>query len=1040
MRRINAQSKGIVLILFLFYAFLSAKSQTISGTVLDQSKKEPLQGVTVKVAGSKVITTTEPNGSFTIKATKGQSLVFSTVGYETFTILIKSENNVSILLKTQASVLDEVVVSMDVTKKKAELGFSVQTLKGKEIQETQRENFLNSLQGRIAGATVTPTNGQAGASSSIVLRGFNSMSLSNEPLFVIDGIIVDNQTINETSNGGSQLGLASDRPNRNNDYTNRISDINPNDIQSLTILKGPEATALYGSQASSGAIIITTKKALPTGKLTVAYDNSLRISTINRFPKTINTFDAGTNGFAENVFTYFGPAYPDTTQLFDNVKSFFKTGIAQTHNVSLNYGKKNASFGLSASTFNQTGVVPENNFSRYNVRLYNTTRIGKWLDFSPSVSFINSENEKPLRGAGGYLLNLLIWPADNNVSNYLDADGNKLLVYGTAPNSEFDNPNYGVRFNRSFDKTNRLIGTLGVNIRPTSWLTIAGRFGYDTYRSTGYTFYHPTSNLISSSAGGLLENYYRNYFGYNHTITATATKKVGNFGGRIMVGNMFQDYKTEMYSISGNRLRDSTSKDSSNTNATTRTRLSRATAFGDYNYSIRRQVAYFGEIALNYKNLLFLTYSHRFENSSIFPEQFRNYNYPAGSLSFILSDLLPGITKGNIVNYVKLRASIAQTARSSSPYANQSVFNPVFSSGGGFAYSFNNNNFSLEPERQQTQEVGAELKFWNNRINLDVTYYNTLTDKQIAENFRASYSTGYVLNTLNVGSTRNKGLEIVLDVAIAQKKDFSWNVKFNFNKMNNKVINLPGNVPEFYISDTWLYAFARAGLVKGGPTTSITSYGYTRNNAGQILVDPLNGLPVIDPRFLVRGDRNPDFTLGTINNFTYKNFTLGFLWDWKQGGDIFNATDMYLTRQGKSPRTADRYTSRVINGVLNDGLQNTANPTINTISFMPAHQQLYYTARLPEEEFIEKDVNWFRLRDISLNYTLPAKTLKRLKYFQSFAAFITVNDLILITNYTGADPQVNGNNASTRGVGAAGFDFGNIAAPVSVNFGIRTSF
>jgi TonB-linked SusC/RagA family outer membrane protein len=962
------------------------------------------------------------------------------IGYETVSITIRSANNINVLLNSQSSVLDEVVVSMDVTKKKGELGFSTQTIKGKEIQETQRENFLNGLQGRIAGATITPTNGQAGASSSIVLRGFNSMSLSNEPLFVIDGIIIDNQTINETSNGGSQLGLASDRPNRNNDYSNRISDINPSDIQSLTILKGPEATALYGSQASSGAIIITTKKAMPTGKLTVGYDNSLRISTINRFPKSNNTFDAGTNGFAENVFTYFGPAYQDTTKLYNNVKSFFQTGIAQTHNVSLNYGKKNASFGLSASTFNQTGVVPQNNFSRYNVRLYNTTRIGNWLDFSPSVSFINSVNDKPLRGAGGYLLNLLIWPSDNNINNYLDANGNKLLLYGSAPNSEFDNPNYSVRYNKSNDKTNRLIGTLGVNIRPTSWLTLAGRFGYDTYRSTGYTFYHPTSFLLSSSAGGQLENYYRNYFGYNHTITVTATKKVGNFGGRIMVGNMYQDYKTEMYAISGIRLKDSVSTDSSNTDPASRTRLSRATAFGDYNYSTRRQVAYFGEIAVNYKNLLFLTYSHRFENSSIFPEQFRNYNYPAGSLSFILSDLFPGITKGNIVNYVKLRTSLAQTARSSSPYANQSVFNPVFSSGGGFAYSFNNNNFSLEPERQQTQEVGAELKFWKNRINLDVTYYNTLTDKQIAENFRASYSTGYVLNTLNVGSTRNKGLEIVLDVAIVQKKDFSWNVKFNFNKMNNKVLNLPGNVPEFYISDTWLYANARAGLVKGGPTTSITGYGYARNTAGQVLVDPLNGLPVVDATFLVRGDRNPDFTLGTINNFSYKNWTLGFLWDWKQGGDIFNATDMYLTRQGKSERTADRYTARVINGVLNDGLQNTANPTVNTISFIPAHQQLYYTARLPEEEFIEKDVNWFRLRDISLNYTLPAKTLKNLKYFQSLAAFVTVNDLILITNYTGADPQVNGNNASTRGVGAAGFDYGNIAAPVSINFGIRTSF
>jgi TonB-linked SusC/RagA family outer membrane protein len=1025
---------------FLFCSSLLSQV-TITGIVKESQKKTALQGVTVKVVGTSTVSQTDQSGVFRIKANIGQQLLFSNIGYGTKKITIKSQDNLEVLLEDQSEDLEEVVVAMDIKKNPKSLGHAVQKVDGKEIQETQRENFLNALQGRVAGATITPTNGQAGASSSIVLRGFNSMSLSNEPLFVIDGIVVDNQTVNETSNGGSQLGLASDRPNRNNDYTNRIADINPNDIESITVLKGPEATALYGSQASSGAIIITTKKAKPTGKLNVNYDNSFRLSEQTRFPDVVNSFDAGVNGVPDNVFTYFGPRYDDTVKLYDNVRSFFQTGFAQTHNLSLNYGKKNASFGASLSSFTQSGVVPENNFRRFNVRIYNTTKIGKWLDFSPSISFMPSSNDKPLRGAGGYLLNLMIWPADSDVRNFLNPTGQKLLLFGGAPNGEFDNPNFNVRFNRSNDKTNRLLGTMGINIRPTKWLTIAGRFGYDTYRSTGFTFYHPTSSLISANAGGQLENYFRNYYGYNHTITATANKKWNKiFTTKLMVGTMYQDYRTEMYSVNGIRLRDSTRTDSSNTDPLSRTRLSRAVSDGDYNYQLRRQIAYFGEFSLSIKNFLFFTYSHRFENSSIFPEEFRNYNYPAGSVSLILTDLMPNIKKSGVFNYIKLRGSLAQTARSSAPYANQSVFNPVFSSGGGFAYAFNNNNFLLEPERQQTQEFGAEFKLFNNVVDLDVTYYNTLNDKQIAENFRASYSTGFILNTLNVGSTRNKGLEIALGLNLVKKKDFSWNIRFNFNKMTNQVLELPGNVPEFYISDTWLYANARGGLVKGGPTTSITAYGYARNNAGQVLVDPTNGLPVIDPNFLVRGDRNPDFTLGTINTIRYKNWGLSFLWDWKQGGDIFNGTDMYLTRQGKSARTLDRYAPRVINGVLNDGLQNTSNPTINTIQFTPAFQQLYYTARLPEEEFIEKDVNWLRLRDITLNYNFNPTAVKKLKYFKSLAAFITCNDLILITNYTGADPQSNGNNASTRGVGGYGFDYGNIAQPISINVGFRTSF
>jgi TonB-linked SusC/RagA family outer membrane protein len=1040
MRKIHLQMKGLALLLLFVCLTVLGQSQTVTGSVKDADKKTPISGVTVKVVGASAVTQTDDKGNFTVKATAGQTLLISSVGYESQRVALAAGKPVIVSLKSQSTELEEVTVAMDIKKAPKELGFSTQTVKGSEIQETQRENFVNSLQGRVAGLTVTSTNGQAGASSSIVLRGFNSMALSNQPLFVVDGIIIDNQTVNETSNGGSQLGLASDRPNRNNDYTNRVADINPNDIASVTILKGPEATALYGSQASSGAIIITTKKPKTDGKVAVAYDNSFRFSTIKRFPSTIKTFSPGTNGQSDNVFTYFGPAYKDDTKLYDNVSDFFQTGLAQTHNVSLEYGKKNSSYRISGSFFDQSGVIPKNNFKRYNVRFTNTTKIGTWLDFTPSFTVISSSNDKPIRGAGGFLLNLMIYPDNYEASNYLDANGKKLLLYGTSPNGEFDNPYFSVNKNRSNDKTNRFVGTMGINIRPTSWLSIAGRFGYDTYRSIGYTFYHPESSLLSAATGGMLDNYYRNYFGYNHTITVTAKKNFGKFTTRAMVGNMYQDYRTEMFAVNGIRLRDSTRTDSSNTDPASRVRLSRGALYGDYNYSINRQAAFFGEFAVSYKNLVFLTYSHRFENSSIFPADYRKYNYPAGSLSLIVSDLFPVIKKGNIISYFKLRTSLAQTARSSAPYANQSVFNPVASSGGGYAYAFNNNNFFLEPETQKTQEVGAELKLFNNKVNIDVTYYNTLNEKQIAENFRASYSTGYVLNTLNVGTTRNKGLEIAFDVTPVQTKKFSWNLRVNFNKMSNEVESLPGNVPEFYISDTWLYANARAGLVTGGPTTSITAYGYARNNAGQILIDPANGLPVIDASFKVRGDRNPNFTMGIINSFKYKNWSLNFLWDWKNGGDIFNATDMYLTIQGKSARTADRLKARVVDGVLNDGLQNSAAPTKNTIAVTPYFTQLYYTGRMPEEEFIEKNISWFRLRDLTLNYTLPVKSIKSLSFVKSLGAFVTCNDLVLITNYTGADPSGNGNNASTRGVGAAGFDYGNIATPVAINFGIRANF
>ena len=1060
------------LVFLLLPAAVQAQERTITGTVVSDDNKTPLSGVTIRVKGTRKITQTDANGKFTIKVLPGETLQLSYVGYETTDVKPGDGATVGVSLKVADNTMGEVVVTaMDQKRNPRELGFSAQKVGGAEVAETQRENFLNGLNGRVAGLTINPTSGQAGASSSIVLRGFNSMALDNQPLFVIDGVIMDNSTMNETSNSGSGLGLVENSTrninqtaNRNTDYTNRIADLNPNDIESITVLKGPEATALYGSQASSGAIIITTKKGKNDGKFAVTYDNAFRMSKLTRFPEYSTKWSPGTNGVADNLFTYFGPAYADNVQKFDNVKNFFQTGFSQTHNVTAEYGKKNYSFRFSGSFLDQKGVVPENVFKKYSLRLTNNTKFGKWVEITPSITYIHSENDKPKRGAGGYLLNLMIWPTTNDARDYQDANGGKKLLYTLSPNSEIDNPFFNVNFNRGYDITERVTATFGINITPFKWLTISGRFGYDMFSTDGWSFYHPLSSILTKGTGGQQDNYYIDYKGYNHTITATAKKSLGKFNFRLLGGTMWQDYRKEQYSVYGTNIVDSVNSagqmvknnvvitqdqinqwmgDSSATRASIRQRLNRGLLppGGLPNYVLSRQLAFFGEFSVNYKNIIFLTYSHRFETSSIFPKDFRNYNYPAGSLSVIVSDLFPAMKKNNVLNYMKLRTSLASTARSSAPYANQSVFNNVTSSGGGYAYGFTNNNFFLEPEIQKTYEIGTEMRFFRSKLGFDVTYYNTLNEKQIAENFRASYGTGFVLNTINVGSTRNKGLEISLDVTPISHKNFSWNTKFNFNKMKNKVVSLPANVPEFYISDTWLYGNARGGLVTGGPTTAITSFTYARNLKGDILIDPANGLPLVDASaFKVAGDRNPDFTLGWVNTLKYKNWNLNFLWDLKVGGDIFNATDMYLTIQGVSKRTDDRYTPRVIQGVLRDGLENSTTPTPNTIIVIPAYNQTYYTARLPEEEFIEKDVNWFRLRDITLRYTFSPAAMKRMGFVKSLGFFVTANDLILMTNYTGADPAVSGNTAGTRGVGGWGFDFGNVPAPVSFNFGIRAGF
>ncbi len=1083
MRKMLQLFLALSLMLVLLPCAAQAQERTVSGTVISEDNKTPLAGVTVRVKGTRKVVQTDANGKFSIKVNPGETLQITYVGYETTEVKPGSES-VGVSLKVADNTMGEVVVTaLDIKRSPRSLGYSAQTASGKEIAETQRANFVNSLQGRIAGLTITPTSGQAGASSQIVLRGFNSLTGSNTPLFVVDGIILDNSTINETSNGGSGIGLAQDLPNRNNDYTNRIADLNPADIESVTVLKGPEAAALYGSQASSGAIIITTKKATTDGKagvkIGVAYDNSFRMTSASRYASLDNTYGPGTNGVSGNIFSatsgsYFGPKYPDGIQRYNNIDNFFRTGFSHVHNLSADIGTKFTGFKVSGSYYDEKAVTPGNNFKKFNVRVTNSTKIGKWLEIAPSFQYINQENDKPLRSAGGYLLGLYIWPVNNDISKFEDVEGNKISVFSADPYAEIDNPLYNTNRNVSHDKTIRKIISGSINITPFKWLSIAGRFGYDTYQSTGYTFYSPLSYLTSrlqNGGFGRLTNYWRDYYGYNHTITATLKKDYKKFSGRLMVGTMWQDYETQMFSITGTNLVDSigtinniagynklykngqivtdanfeqtvgSKSDSSITRLNTRVRLLRNN-FGLDNLSNQRQFAIFGEAALSYNNLIFLSYTQRFEQSSLFPEKNRKYNFPGFSASAILSDIFPKM-KGKLISFWKLRASNASTARYPDPYKNQSVFvNNFTSSNVGliYSYGFDNNNPNLKPERQKTYEIGTEIRLFNSRLSFDLAYYNTLCTDQIQNQFRASYATGFILNTQNAASSRNQGVELVTDVVAMRKKYLSWNIRFNFAHMWSEVLTLPEAIAyEAYIADTWLYGNARGGMIRGMPATTITGFHYMRNNQGKILISPTTGLPVREGTFTVIGDRMPDFTLGTLNNIRYRNWGLSFLWDLKVGGDVFNATDMYLTLQGKSKRTQDRERPRVIDGVLQDGLQNTANPTINTISVVPYFQQDYFTG-MPEEEFIEKDVNYLRLRDITLSYTLPANMLNKLKVFKSLGLFITGSDLVLMTNYRGADPSVNGNTAGSNGVGGMGIDYGSLPTPVAVNVGIKAIF
>ncbi|MEZ4903820.1 MAG: TonB-dependent receptor [Spirosomataceae bacterium] len=450
---------------------------------------------------------------------------------------------------------------------------------------------------------------------------------------------------------------------------------------------------------------------------------------------------------------------------------------------------------------------------------------------------------------------------------------------------------------------------------------------------------------------------------------------------------------------------------------------------------------------------MFLSVTGRNDWSSTLPVANNSFFYPSVSGSFVFSDLPELKNKLNFLSFGKIRASYAQTGKDAPAYRVRARLVPQTTTGGGFIYDFYGDNPNLKPERTSGFELGTELKFIKNRLGVEFAYYSNERSNQIVTQ-RLSYGTGFIFGLLNGGTFSNKGIELTLTASPVKTANFSWDMIVNVTRFKTQVKNLPAEVAEFYNSDTWLYGNARASAFSSGlenfysninlsnnqsgaaSATAIGGYSYLRNNKGDILISPSTGLPVINTNFLPIGDRNPSFTMGVTNQFRYKNISLSFLLDIRKGGDVYNGNERYLFARGLSTRTLNREQPVIFKGVLRDGLENSDNPTPNNIQITPQLRSDFYTA-LPESEFVEKDINWLRMRDITLGYRFPKEFLNRSKIFANASVFVTGTDLFLLTNYSGADPSVNGNSASTLGVGSAGFDFGTLAMPRAVSFGLR---
>jgi TonB-linked SusC/RagA family outer membrane protein len=785
-------------------------------------------------------------------------------------------------------------------------------------------------------------------------------------------------------------------------------------------LKGPEASALYGIDAANGAIVITTKRGKP-GRGGLEYSNSFRIESTRSRPEIQQTY--GPSAVGSSTFLYFGDPYPAGTPLFDNVQGFFKTALTQKHNLAFSGAAPDnkINYRVATSLTSQEGVVPNDKYDRVNVTGASQAQVTPWLNADLSMGYTYANNRQSLKGTGGPLIGLLVWPSTDDAKSYLTAAGSRRQLTNLSGSAEVDNPYFNVNKNQVTSKNNRIIANLGLKLTPFSWGSLKTNVGTDSYTNQNLILRHPESTTGFSNSGiiDIADDITRNLSAQT-LLNVNARSITKNFTINGLLGQSVSDFKSTTDAAQGLSFLEPNFVSINNANQrTARTSISQ-----------RRLVSAFGSATLSFKEYLYLTVTGRNDWTSTIPKARNSFFYPSVSSSFIFSDAIPAIGRHMTG---KLRAAYAEVGKDARPYAYRPSLEYKTTSNGGYGYGFTGPNLDLKPEFAKSYEIGTELSFLHDRLGLDATFYRKQTKDQIVNDIRGSYGTGYILFNLNGAETRNQGLELTLRTTPVLRNDFSWDILANFEKAHGKTLALPHALPESYVSDTWLFGNVRNGTAPGLSTQSLTGLFYLRNTQGKLLIDPANGLPVRSTVFIDHGyDRTPDFTIGITNNLKRKNLSLNFLWDIRKGGDVFNATEQFLTARGLSKSTLDRNEPRVIAGVLRDGKENSATPTVNNIVVIPAVQTSYYT-NISEELFIEKNINWLRLRDVTLSYVLPQRLMK------NASVFITGTDLFLYTNYTGLDPIVNGNTAAVGGSGAAGIDYGNFPVPRGFNFGLRLS-
>ena len=1026
-------------------------ARAVTGLVTSGTDQSPLPGVTVLVKGTTNGSTTGTDGRYAVQAAPGAVLVFSFIGYAPKERTVAADGVVDVALEESTTGLEEVVVTgYGIAQAKRELVTSVQEVKSKDLLDSRQSNVVNALQGKIAGVTITSSGGAPGEGAAIVIRGGTSLDGDNQPLFVIDGMIMDNGSFQESSapGAGSQFnGLLG----RSVGAANRAGDLNPEDIASITVLKGPAAAALYGLRAANGAVVITTKKG--AGRTTLNYRTQYSVDEVSRLPKVQNQYKRGSNGLADPTTRQsWGPRYAPGETAYDNVGDFFRKGNSFQNFLNLSGGTEKASFFVSASNLRQNGVVPESGYDKSTVRLSGSAQLSPKFDVSGSAQYLTSGGLRPLQGqgllttagssSGGFLLSLMNWPRDDDARNYLNPDGSRrrLLAPGNGIDADADNPYWTVRNNPQTDRTNRFIGNVQLSYKPFKWMKLSHNIGSDLYTSRTTSVRAVGTSQVSNQNGGIAETVDQ-FRLTTATTLATFTHRFGDkLGGSVVLGNSIEENKDQAVDYIGLVFQNPNFVGLNNT--VNRNALQRD--------ATRHLIGNFARLSLTLLDQVFVELQGRYDQSSTLPRPDegkiygKGFLYGSAGLGYEFTKTL-GLEQNNILNYGKVRASVAEVGKDTQPYRVQSALTQNTYIGGGFRNDFFGSNPLLRPERTRTYEAGINLQFLKNRLSLDLNYYYSRTKDQIIAP-RVSQSAGFILQYINGGLVTNEGQEVSLTGTPVKTKNFNWDITANFYHNTNLVVELPFPLTVVLQSDAFVTNVHEGGAFPGRAITGLAATDFVRVTDPS---SPYYNQPIISasgyptgtttPPNVYAGNRAPRYTVQVTNTFTYKALSLTGLLDFRKGGVVVNGNDQYQTSVGTSLRTLDRYKQAVFDGVVasKDAAGNTVyTPNTRSVELT----QSYYSILSGIGTAFVEDGSWARLRYVTLSYSLPAPLLSHTGFIKGVELSVTGRNLVLLTKYTGGDPETAAAGAGVRGGGSNGFDFGNVPGTRGVDMGLRVSF